>query len=59
MKDVTLLKSLPIFNKAQVANFTIFEGENKKRVDARISFLSTLKYSTNKATYLSWVKYYT
>lgn len=33
-------------------------GRTRKRIDALIFFLSKLKYSTNKATYLSWLKYF-
>lgn len=33
-------------------------GEDKKRIDALKTSLSMLKYSTNKVTYLSWVKYF-
>lgn len=59
MKDVTILLSLPVLGESQVAKFTISEGENKKKVDALASVLSKSKYSTNKGTYFSWVKYFT
>lgn len=51
--------SLLVFGEDRVTNFKIAKGQNKKRLDAMTSFLSKSKYSTNKTTYLSWVKYFT
>lgn len=36
--DVIVLTLMPTFGKAQVANFIVSEGENKKRVDTLMSF---------------------
>lgn len=37
---------VPMFSEALVANLQLSKGEEKKRVDAQMSFLSKSKYST-------------
>lgn len=34
------------------------DEEDKKRIDALKTSLSNSKYSTNKASYMSWAKYF-
>lgn len=53
LEEVAILTSVPMFGEDRVASFKNSEREDKKRLDALTSFLSKLKYSTNKATYLS------
>lgn len=48
---------LPLFAEAH-ANCIILDGEDQKRVDFMIKSFSKSKYATNKATYLSWAKYF-
>lgn len=43
LEDVTILTLGPVFGEGQVANLVASEGENKKRIDTLISFLSKLK----------------
>lgn len=50
--------SLSMFGEAQVANLVALEGENRKRIEALTSSLSKSEYSTDKSTYMWWVKYF-
>lgn len=56
MEDRAMLTSLLMFGEALIVNLKLSEGENKKRFNTLTSFMLT--YSTNKATCLSWLKYF-
>lgn len=51
-----MLMSLPLFGEIHATRVTLKE-EDWKKVEFLTKSLSCSKYSTNKATYLSWVKY--
>lgn len=57
LEDVTVLMSLSLFDEAYAIRVTL-RGEDQKKVEFLTKSLSISKYSTNKATYLSWVKYF-
>lgn len=48
-----MLTSLPLFSEVDAINF---EWGNERRVEFLSKSLSRSKYSTNKLTYLSWLK---
>lgn len=52
-----MLTSLPLFDEAHSTRVTL-SGIDRKRVEFLSKSLSSSKYSTNKATYLLWVKFF-
>lgn len=54
---MAILTLLPLFGEAHATSI-ILDGEDQKRVDFLTRSLSKPKYSTNKATYLPWGKYF-
>lgn len=57
LEDVSMLTSLAMFDEAHAASFYL-DVEDKKRIEALKTSLSNSKYSTNKAAYLSWAKFF-
>lgn len=57
LEDVAMLTSLPLFDEAH-ATGVMLKGEDQKKADYLTKSLSSSNHSTNKATYLSWVKYF-
>lgn len=57
LENVAILTSLSMFGEVQVADLSVSTEENKKRIEALTSFLSKIKYSTNKSMYLSWATF--
>lgn len=57
MEDIAMLMSLRLFGEAHTIGI-ILKEEDQKKVEYLTKSLSSSKYSTNKATYLSWVKYF-
>lgn len=55
LKDVVVLTSLPLFIYAHAMRVTL-EGKDQRMLDFLNKVLCDSKYSTNKDTYLSWVK---
>lgn len=56
LEDMAMLASLALVREAFVTGLYP-DGEDKKRIEALKTSMSKSKYSTNKATYLLWVKY--
>lgn len=52
-----MLISLPLFGETHATGKPLSE-DNQKRVEFLSKSLSSSKYLTNKATYLSWVKFF-
>lgn len=50
-----MLMSWPFFDEVHTTRVTLKEGD-QKNVEYLTKSLLTSKYSTNKGTYLSWVK---
>lgn len=56
LEDVAMLIGLLMFGGAYMADF--LDEKGKKKVEALQASLAKSKYSTKKATYLSWMKYF-
>lgn len=52
-----MLTSLSLFGEAHFTGVNV-KGEDQKKVDYLTKSLSSSKYLTNKAPYLSWAKYF-
>lgn len=57
LEDVAVLTSLPLFGDADGMELTL-EADDQKRLEFLHKALSDSRNSANKATYLSWVKFF-